>query len=100
MMAAQPHRKITGPDGGAGLGANIRVNQWGFARLFFCDETRLHQLVYQSLLDIMDTYFGTTFLPSGIYELLIGCRWVFKRKYNPNLLMRILRSISLQLIIE
>jgi hypothetical protein len=47
MMAAQPHRKITGPDGGAGLGANIRVNQWGFTRLFFCDETRLHQLVYQ-----------------------------------------------------
>jgi len=23
----------------------------------------------------------------------IGCRWVFKRKYNPNLLMRILRGI-------
>jgi hypothetical protein len=29
MMAAQPHRKITGPDGGAGLGANIRVESMG-----------------------------------------------------------------------
>jgi Reverse transcriptase (RNA-dependent DNA polymerase) len=83
MIAAQPHRKITGPGGfGAGLGANIRVDINGDPLDFSAmrqDYTNWYPAIQSELKSLLDTkWFEITFLPPG--RTAIGCRWVFKRK--------------------
>ena len=82
MAVAQPHRR-KGSGGGAGWGANIRVDTNGDP-LDFCsameqDYVNWHPAVMSEIESLMAIRcFEITFLPPG--KTAIGCRWVFKRK--------------------